>query len=397
MNTAFSKATRRLPKLIKKNPTLTNSYRFLRHAVERRTHKQRFIISDKSKYQELYRDGIMHLRYYPHRDQEAFEIDDQIITPTQKRLAPPVLLVPPLGVFGWIYDLMAERSWVRFLNAKGFDVYLIDWGAPEKRHAHLDLDTYINRWLSPAVEKVLTHSGSKEISLVGYCMGGLLTLLYAGIQAELGQQEKIKNIVTIASPIDFHASHFYGVFLDKISKLSDKAAAAFPMDIELNHQYFHVPGDILSVMFKMTNPLASVVSYLDLVKNLTDRDYLKEHLTTKEWFNNMPDYPGATVQQLVFDFGFKNRLASGRAKIGTQVSRLDKINANLLSFAGDNDKIVSEKAARKIMDIVASADRTFKVVPGGHAGVFAGGKAKEHTWSITADWLIAHSHTIGIE
>ncbi|MCG8669676.1 MAG: alpha/beta fold hydrolase [Pseudomonadales bacterium] len=388
MNGALAKATRNIPGF-GNNGLVDNTYRFFRHAVERRTHKERFIISDKSDYQEIYRDGIMQLRYYPHQDTEAFELDNEIVTPTTERLAPPVLLVPPLGVFGWIYDLMAERSWVRFLNARGFDVYLVDWGAPEKEHANLDLDTYVNRWLSAAVDNVIMHSGSKDVSLVGYCMGGLLTLLYAGIQAEEGTDDKIKNIVTVASPIDFHASHFYGTLLDKVAN----ATKGLPLpNVEIDHKFFHVPGDVLSIMFKMTNPLASFVSYFDLVKNMSDRDYIKAHLTTKEWFNNMPDYPGATVQQLVVDFGIKNRLAKGQAKIGDRLSNLSKIKANLLSFAGDNDKIVSEQAAEKIMDIVASQDKSFKVVPGGHAGVFAGGKAKHHTWAITADWLAERSN-----
>lgn len=393
MNSAIAKATRNIPGLAN-NSFVDNTYRFFRHAVERRTHKERFIISDKSEYQEIYRDGIMQLRYYPHQDTEAFELDNDIVTPTQERLAPPVLLIPPLGVFGWIYDLMAERSWVRFLNAKGFDVYLVDWGAPEKEHANLDLDTYVNRWLTAAVDKVLDHSQSPDVSLVGYCMGGLLTLLYAGVQAEEGNGDKIKNIVTIASPIDFYASHSYGSALKKLAGFTRRTAKKLPfknLNLDIDHSYFHVPGDILSVMFKMTNPFASVVSYFDLVRNLSDRDYIKAHTTTKEWFNNMPDYPGATVQQLIFDFGFKNRLASGQAKIGNKVSSLNKITANILAFAGNNDKIVSEKAAEKIMDVVASEDRTFRVVPGGHAGVFAGGKAKEHTWAITAEWLAERS------
>lgn len=387
MNSAIAKATRKIPGL-GSNGVVDNTYRFFRHAVERRTHKERFIISDKSNYEEVYRDGIMQLRYYPHQDTEAFELDNEVVTPTSDRLAPPVLLVPPLGVFGWIYDLMAERSWVRFLNARGFDVYLVDWGAPEKQHADLDIDTYVNRWLTSAVDNVLEHSGSEDISLVGYCMGGLLTLLYAGVQAEQGTDDKIKNIVTVASPIDFYASHWYGTLLDKMSKAAEKLPFSTQ---DLDHRMFHVPGDVLSVMFKMTNPLASVVSYFDLIKNMSDRDYIKAHLTTKEWFNNMPDYPGATVQQLIFDIGFNNRLAKGEVKIGDTLSNLTKIKANLLAFAGDNDKIVSEDAAEKIMDIVASEDRTFRVVPGGHAGVFAGGKAKEHTWALTAEWLADRS------
>jgi Ca2+-binding RTX toxin-like protein len=45
--------------------------------------------------------------------------------------------------------------------------------------------------------------------------------------------------------------------------------------------------------------------------------------------------------------------------------------------AGDNDTLVSVEAARKVLDIVSSKDKEFRVVPGGHAGVFAGSKAPD--------------------
>ena len=48
-------------------------------------------------------------------------------------------------------------------------------------------------------------------------------------------------------------------------------------------------------------------------------------------------------------------------------------------------------AARKVLEIVSSQDKEFCVVPGGHAGVFAGSKAPENTWSISADWLEGRS------
>lgn len=363
---------------------LKQSYFFVRNAIERRTNTEKFIVADKTEHEVLFSDGLMELRYYPKLDQQPFELDGEAVTPQARHYKTPILLVPPLGVFHWIYDLMAERSWVRFLNAQGFEVYLVNWGAPSKQDADLSLDTYVNHWLKTAVAQVQQHSGQEQVSLVGYCMGGLLTLLYAGAH----NQGQIRNIVTIASPIDFHASHGYGKLLGWVKRYTRRIPVpkAFA-----DSERFHVPGDILSVLFKLTNPFAGVVSYFDLVRNLSDRDYVKAHLTTREWFNNMPDYPGATVQQLVFDFGIKNALASGSVKIGEQVSDLTAIRSNLLAFAGASDKIVSIQAAKKVMDIGTMADKTFMVVPGGHAGVFAGGKAQDHTWAITAQWLAERS------
>ena len=362
---------------------LKQSYNFVRHAVERRTHSEHFIVADKAPYDVLLADGLMELRFYPHNDDTSFLLDGQAVTPQTQQHKTPIVLVPPLGVFHWIYDLMAERSWVRFLNAKGFQVYLVNWGAPSRQDAHLSLDDYVNRWLSSAVEEVQRHSGQQQISMVGYCMGGLLTLLYAGTH----NHGHIKNIVTIASPIDFHGNRG-GSVLSWVSERTKK----LPMPQWLTDaERFHVPGDMLSTLFKLTNPFAGVVSYFDLVRNLSDRDYVKAHLTTREWFNNMPDYPGATVQQIIFDFGLKNSLAKGRMKIGNRIADLTQIHSNLLAFAGKSDRIVSIKAAKKVMDLMPTNDKTFMVVPGGHAGVFAGGKAQEHTWAITAEWLSQRS------
>ncbi len=362
---------------------LTRSTRYLRNAVERRLHADKFIVADKTAHQSIFRDGLMELRYYPHQDASSFQLDGETVTPQMQQHAVPVLLVPPLGVFHWVYDLMAERSWVRFLNAQGFQVYLVNWGAPGFKDAHLSLDTYVNRWMSAAVEQVQQHSGQREISLVGYCMGGLMALLYAGAH-DHGQ---IRNIVTIASPVDFHATQI-GLLLGWIKK----GVRILPVRaLDLDPEKFHVPGDVLAVLFKLTNPFAGVVSYFDLIRNLSDRDYVKAHLTTREWFNNMPDYPGATVQQLVLDFAILNRLAEGRVRIGQHDSDLTGIKSNLLAFAGRSDRIVSIRAAKRLMELVQSKDRTFKVVPGGHAGVFAGGRAQEHTWALTAEWLAQRS------
>ena len=85
--------------------------------------------------------------------------------------------------------------------------------------------------------------------------------------------------------------------------------------------------------------------------------------------------------------GLYNRMAKGKIKIGNRVADFNTITSNILAFAGDNDKIVSIAGARAIMTVVSSTDKTFHIVPGGHAGVFTGSKAVHTTWSISKDWL----------
>ncbi|MEQ9736950.1 MAG: hypothetical protein RLN67_06955, partial [Algiphilus sp.] len=62
-----------------------------------------------------------------------------------------------------------------------------------------------------------------------------------------------------------------------------------------------------------------------------------------------------------------------------------------LAIAGRSDTLVGEGSARRVMDVVNSNDKRFQMADGGHAGVFAGGKAPRSTWRIVAEWLESRS------
>lgn len=361
---------------------------FVNNAVQRRTNKQRYIQSDKSDHEVILRDGLMSVKHYkPIRASEIL-IDGRPVTVEPRRHAEPIVLVPPLGVFAWIFDLMADRSMVKYFLAQGFDVYLIDWGAPGPDDQDLSLENYVLDWFPKAMTAIREHSGEEEVSLMGYCMGGLLALLYLATFRDA----KVRNLVTIASPVDMYKMGFAG----PIYKVMRRPIWAFGKMTgikitEMENKLFHVPGRRLSVMFKMTNPIGTVSSYIELVRNLGDDEYVSRYMTMNEWFTNMPDYPGATVQELIRKMGLYNRMAKGRIRIGTREANFGDIRANLLAFAGDNDKIVSISAAEAVMGVVSSTDKTFEIVPGGHAGVFTGGKAAHTTWAISKNWLAKRS------
>ena len=59
----------------------------------------------------------------------------------------------------------------------------------------------------------------------------------------------------------------------------------------------------------------------------------------------------------------------------------------LLALAGESDAITSIGAASAITSVVGSMDKTFEIVPGGHAGLFTGSQAVKTTWVVMLDWL----------
>ena len=72
----------------------------------------------------------------------------------------PLVLVAPLAVNMLIYDLFPQRSLVRYLRARGFELYMVDWGRPGRHHNHLSLSSYFADYLP----KLLCRSASTVVS-----------------------------------------------------------------------------------------------------------------------------------------------------------------------------------------------------------------------------------------
>jgi len=93
------------------------------------------------------------------------------------RYGPPVVIVHSLVSRSYILDLLPGNSTVEFLRAQGFDVYLLDWGIPDELDADNSLETYVDGYLPRALAAVRRETGCAEVTLAGYCLGGVLATL----------------------------------------------------------------------------------------------------------------------------------------------------------------------------------------------------------------------------
>lgn len=355
------------------------------NSIGRRFFKHSYFLQNKSPRQQLLREGIFSVYYYTPLEQSRVQIGDETVEVNPSRYPIPLVFVPPLGVYGWVFDLMAERSLVRYFLAHGFSVYIIDWGHPTVSESYLSLETYTLNWFPKAIEAIKAHSGQEQLSLVGYCMGGLLSLIYTAADTH----NNVKNLVTIASPINMHQMNsaigkLYQSFSIPAKLISHITGLRLN---DFNSKLFHMSGKLLSIGFQLTQPTAMISSYIDLIKNMDDVSYVSRHTTINEWFTQMPDYPGATMREMIDKFGLANRLNKGHFYIGGRYIDLKKIVSPLLALAGESDAITSIGAASAITSVVGSMDKTFEIVPGGHAGLFTGSQAVKTTWVVMLDWL----------
>lgn len=383
MNPLIKKTLRQGLRINKQAVSVANN------AYDRLFRSDTLIKSDLTAKQEIHSNGLMTVNYYPPLQESHVELNDGSSMGVETTLKTvPLIIVPPLAASSLIFDLLPHRSLVKYFLAKGFPVYLVDWGEPKREHTHLGIKDYVEDMLPDAIQHIRKHSGQQQLSLMGWCMGGMFSLMYTA----LSHDSNIKNIITIASPIDSRQGGVGGGMIAALlgpAKLVRKYTR-FRLN-NLDPKYFRIPGKVNSIVFKLTNPVGSVSTYWDLLVNLWDRDFLESHTTTSDFLDNMHDYPGGIMQDFTVKFALNNQLSKGQMKVGENMVDFEKIHCSLLAFAGDSDALVTPAAAHKSMELVSSGDKEFVIAPGGHAGVVMGAKAQSRVWAVAADWLSTRS------
>src|SRR5438105_14638209 len=114
----------------------------------------------------------------------------------ERRFRPPVLIVHSLVSKSYILDLLPNTSMIRYLLGEGFDMFLLDWVPADPADAENTLETYVDEYIPEAIEALRQESEADELTLIGYCFGGVLTLLLAAAYPEL----PIRNMMVMATP-----------------------------------------------------------------------------------------------------------------------------------------------------------------------------------------------------
>ena len=83
-----------------------------------------------------------------------------------------------------------------------FDVYVIDWEPPTPAERNLNLADYTQDFIPTCVDMVLADSGEPDLSIVGYCMGGVLSLIYAASHADGPLKNLAWKEFSLCLPID---------------------------------------------------------------------------------------------------------------------------------------------------------------------------------------------------
>lgn len=290
---------------------------------------------------------------------------------TPATFATPLLLIPPLMVRPYIYDLHPGHTLLGTLRDAGFDVFLLDFGVPDRHDTWLRLDDYVLDFVPTCIDQTLEHAGAEQLVVVGYCMGGLFGLIHVGTHGN----RQVRALVTIGSPVNFR----------EMGVISVGARLTAPLMDPLINLIGNIPGELSSAVFKLISARRIAKSYWELLRH-PDQD-ASTFRAINYWINDMLPYPREAYRQLFHEVVVGNKLRKNRLAFGHRTCELTRVSCALLAFAGEHDMVAPPQAIREVVDLVGSRDKRLEIVPGGHVGVVAGSSAPERVWAPLVQWL----------
>jgi polyhydroxyalkanoate synthase len=297
------------------------------------------------------------------------------------RFDPPVLIVHSLVSRSYILDLRPGSSAVEHFLADGLDVFLVDWGVPDELDADNSLETYVEEYLPRAIDAVLRETGCEEVTLVGYCLGGVLTTLYASRFPDA----PIRNHLLMATPFDF----------DHLGPMVAAVKEGRLHADDLVDETGNVPADVLYTGFYMLAPTTQVAHYATLLEHLWDDQFVEGYTAMAQWTRDHVPFPGAAFRQVVDRLIRRNELMTGSMRLGTRTVHLADAPGNILHAMAKRDRVVPFKASAPGVGLVGDPARREELpLPGGHVTFAAGRTAMEYTLPRLRAWITGHSYAL---
>lgn len=311
----------------------------------------------------LHRRGTLSLYRYHATCQEVYRV--------------PLLLVMATTNKAYIFDLAERQSLIEFLLGRGYDIYVMDWNAPTQAERHLRIEDYVLDFIPDCIRRVQADTGVEDVTLAGYCMGGILSTLYAALHAD----GPLKNLVCFTTPVDW----------SQMSWSRGVANQSFFEVDRLVDTLGIIPGDMIMKAIDLQRPAGRLAGRLRLWDNMWNDAYVRNHRMMVGWGHDNLPLAGEYYRQIIKELMWKNSLHGGGLRIADQPIDLAKIKVPLLHVIAEHDTLVPPACAQPLVAKVGSTDKQEIMLPGGHVSLIAGPAAKKRMWPALDEWLAPRS------
>ena len=296
----------------------------------------------------------------------------------RERQAVPLVLVYALINRPYILDLQPDRSVIRRMLEAGFDVYMIDWGEPSELDTTLSLHDYVNRYIDNCVDVVRDRSGQESINILGYCMGGTMSVMYAALHPE-----KVRNLGLMAAGLCFDGT---GGILEMWGNEEFFSPGA------ITETFGNVPAEFLDVGFALMDPVHNYVTkYGNLYDNIDDDDFVENFARMERWLNDPIDVAGTAYREFLEEIYQENKLYRNELELNGERVDLGNITMPVVQVIGEYDHLIPPEASKPFNDVVGSDDTEIMEYSTGHIGLSVSRSTHENLWPAVAEWFAERS------
>ena len=273
----------------------------------------------------------------------------------------PYLMVPPCINKYYILDLQPDNSVVRHMVSQGHTVFLVSWKNPDASMAKVSWDDYVGKGVIKAIEVVQDISESKQINILGFCVGGTLTTSALAVLAAR-DEHPAASLTLFTTLLDFTNTGILDVFIDEAM-------------VELRENTIGGKTGTYGMMSGLD--LGNTFSFLrpnDLVWNYVVDNYLKGNspppFDLLYWNGDSTNLPGNMYCWYLRHTYLQNDLVKpGKVIICGEKIDLGKIKCPAYLYASQEDHIVPWQSAYESTHILKGKNRFVLGASGHIAGV----------------------------
>lgn len=307
----------------------------------------------------IHQQNKLVVRYYAPNDERATQT--------------PVVIVPSMINKAWICDLEPDRSMVASLAALGHPTFLVDWGEPGPEDAEVSVADAVLDLLRRAVDRACRHVGADKAFVLGYCQGGLLSLMLASLRSE-----RIAGLVLLATPAKMREG----------GRFADFCRPEVCNPDALVDENGLVSAETMAPAFKLLDPMGNWHKFLALEKASRDPVQLRRALARERWLEENVSVPGALAKELI-RWGYQeDRLLQGTWTLRGRAVDVGAVTCPVLVTPCSRDFIAPPAACLPVVDaLTGSSEVTVEMQPTGHIGVVVGSHGPRAYYPMLDAWF----------
>ena len=283
---------------------------------------------------------------------------------TETQFEKPLLIVPPFINKFYIMDLNEKKSMMKYLVENKMNTFLISWKNPSIESKNFGFEEYIDNGVLKAIEVACEETGSKEINLASYCVGGTLVAMVLAYLEQKPIQYKINSSTFFASLIDFSEPGDLGIFItdEQIKAIEDQMNSVGYFD-----------GKNMAAAFNFLRPG-------DLYWNYVVNNYLLGNQPTAfdmlYWNSDSTRLPAKLHSDYLRSMYLHNKIVKKEYKFKDLILDLSKIKTPMFHVATTEDHIAPWKSVFSGLKNYSNQCKFILANSGHIAGIIQGKDAK---------------------